>query len=169
MKKGTGVAAAVLAAASIALGASKADEPGPVALYFADLGPDELDVSGYPERQKETYKVFARVCSQCHTAARPLWSAVKDRSDWERYVRRMKARTASRSGTEILKADAEAIVEFLAYDSKVRKIDASAEFEEKRAELKERFERLAAERKRRSIEADREKARPQAPYTGTRP
>lgn len=188
MKGKTGLAAAALAAASVALGASEFDgvrsperskgedvgpvareEPRAVAMFYADLGPDELDVSAYPERQRKNYEVFTQVCSQCHSAARPLWSPVKDKGDWERYVRRMKARTANRSGTEILKADAEAIVEFLVYDSKLRKVEAAETFDKKVAELRARFERLVAERKRRGVESDRRKAKPQAPFTGTRP
>jgi hypothetical protein len=41
--------------------------------YANDLGPETIDVSGYPADLQATYKeVFQVKCARCHTAARPL-------------------------------------------------------------------------------------------------
>lgn len=129
------------------------------ARFYYDLGPAEADVSSYPQAQKDNYGVFARNCSQCHTLARPINAPIVSRKDWKRYVQRMHLKTKVSSGTAISKEDAKAIVDFLAYDSKVRKVDRKAGFAAKTAELQRLFEDVKKERGRLQAEEDRKKAR----------
>ncbi len=129
------------------------------ARFYYDLGPAEIDVSGYPKKERERYSVFSRACSQCHTLARPINSPIVARKDWKRYVERMHLRTKVKAGASISKGDAREIVDFLAYDSQVRKAQGKAAFESKSQELRALFEKVQAERSRRRAEEDKRKAR----------
>lgn len=40
--------------------------------YPNDLGPETVDISGYPKDVQEGYKIFQAECTVCHSAARPL-------------------------------------------------------------------------------------------------
>ncbi|MBI4386560.1 MAG: cytochrome c [Elusimicrobia bacterium] len=107
--------------------------------YYYDLGSSTVDVSGYPERQKENYRFFLAVCGSCHTTARPLNAPYADRDDWRRYVRRMHFKMKGR-GIQLDKADEDRLVDFLSYDSRARKMDKREAFEEQQKSLKELFE-----------------------------
>ena len=111
-------------------------------LYPNDMGPDEIDVSGYPKEMRDKYKVFKFKCAACHTIARPINSQFAELSEaetaelkkqdpkaladerllmsdaglWNRYVKRMMAKPGCPVGK-----DGKAIWEFLVYDSKARK------------------------------------------------
>ncbi|MBI4056619.1 MAG: hypothetical protein HY399_03630 [Elusimicrobia bacterium] len=137
------------------------------AQFYYDLGPSEIDVSGYPKDQQENYKVFKRTCSQCHTLARPVNNPLIQRADWDLYVSRMHVRTKVRPGTSISRKDARRVLNFLTYDSKMRKIDHKADFEAKTKELLKLFEEVKKERLRMQIEQDKKKIKESAPYTGT--
>jgi hypothetical protein len=115
--------------------------------YPNDLGPAEIDVSGYPKEMRQSYRVFAFKCSACHTIARPINSqfleltpeelaaAKKDDPDlfkdnkvvmaeekiWSRYVKRMMLKPGCPVGK-----DAKTIYEFLVYDAKIRKMGPNA-------------------------------------------
>jgi hypothetical protein len=104
-----------------------------------DLGPDSIDVSGYPADMKKKYETFKQ-CAQCHTLARPINSQMHDRESWRRYVKRM----MSKPGCEI--KDGKAIFEFLTYDSEVRKIKRKAEFKAHRLKLLKEFKAKFPER-----------------------
>lgn len=56
--------------------------------FAADKGPENLDVSAYPDEIKEAYKVFSSKCSKCHTLARPINTDMTVDS-WKMYVKRM--------------------------------------------------------------------------------
>lgn len=116
-------------------------------LYPNDMGPDEIDVSGYPKEMRDKYKTFKFKCAACHTIARPINSQflelskteieelkksdpkaladervlMADEGMWNRYVKRMMAKPGCPVGK-----DGKAIWEFLVYDSKVRKTGANA-------------------------------------------
>ncbi|OGS04726.1 MAG: hypothetical protein A3G41_00340 [Elusimicrobia bacterium RIFCSPLOWO2_12_FULL_59_9] len=81
-----------------------------------DGGPDSIDVSNYPQEQQANYKTFAKKCSKCHTLARPI-NAPYGAQEWEPYVGKM--RKKKRSGLDAKSAGK--IIEFLKYDSSVRK------------------------------------------------
>jgi len=156
--------------------AQPSEPPGPrftkdqlEARFYYDLGSSELDVSNYPKAQQANYEVFKKTCSQCHTLARPINSPLVEKKDWERYVRRMRQRTQVRPGTAISKQDAKVIVDFLAYDARVRKVEKKAEFEARTKELQALFEEVQKERARLKSEEDRKKVKQAAPYTGTKP
>ncbi|MBI4376563.1 MAG: hypothetical protein HY549_08950 [Elusimicrobia bacterium] len=117
-------------------------------LYPNDMGPAEVDVSGYPKPIREGYKLMAFKCAACHTAARPINSQFlelsaeeeaafkKENPDihkdtrlvhiedkiWNRYVKRMMAKP----GCPVKGDDGKKIWEFLVYDSKARKTGANA-------------------------------------------
>src|SRR5208282_2996823 len=76
------------------------------ARFYYDLGPAEVDVSSYPKKQQENYRVFAETCFQCHTLARPINSPIVERKDWRRYVQRMHGKTKIVAGTQISERDA---------------------------------------------------------------
>jgi hypothetical protein len=165
------VAAAVLAGLlfeGARAGESFTDEQLKARFYY-DLGPAEADVSTYPKEQQENYGVFARSCSQCHTLARPLNSPIVSRKDWKRYVLRMHLRTKVAPGTAFRKEDAQAVVDFLTYDSVARKVQGKAAFDAQTASLKNLFGRVQKERSRRQIEDDEKKANPGGVPNGGQP
>lgn len=140
------------------------------ARFHYDLGPAEVDVSSYPKKQQQNYQVFKRTCSQCHSLARPINSPLAKREDWGRYVRRMHLHTKVRAGTQISKEEAGAIVDFLAYDSKRRKLDQKPDFEARDLELRALFEEVKKERMRIQVEEDKSKVKPMPPAgAGERP
>ncbi len=129
--------------------------------YPNDMGPAEIDVSGYPKEMRQNYRVFAFKCAACHTIARPINSqfleltpeeqaaAKKEDPDlfkdsklvmpedkiWSRYVKRMMAKPGCPVGK-----DGKIIYEFLTYDSKLRKTGANAKaWREHRAHLIHEF------------------------------
>src|ERR1035437_3764784 len=55
----------------------------PNTLYYADLGPDTIDVSDYPAQQKYNYARFEEECARCHTLARAINSPVESRLYWQ--------------------------------------------------------------------------------------
>jgi len=128
------------------------------ARFYYDLGPGEVDVSSYPKRQQANYEIFKKTCSQCHTLARPINSPIVSRSDWKRYVQRMHLHTEVRAGKHVEREEARAIIDFLAYDSQVRKVRHKAAFDAKTKELKSLFEDTQKERLRLQMEEDRKKA-----------
>ncbi|MEE8424187.1 MAG: hypothetical protein V3S11_00075 [Elusimicrobiota bacterium] len=140
------------------------------ALYYNDLGPASVDVSGYPKVQQKNYKLFLRICGQCHSPARAIHSPVVRREDWKRYIRRMHERGESAGWLGSVPKDSyRKLVDFLAYDSNVRKVDRKAEFEKLAGELKSLFARVQAEKRRLGLKSDREHVRPAPPYVGDKP
>lgn len=138
------------------------------AMFYYDLGPEEIDVSSYPEKQRENFAVFAKTCSQCHTLARPINVPIVEKKDWDRYINRMHQRAKVRKA-KIPKQEVAAILDFLIYDSQVRKADGKASFEKRTEELKQLFEEVKKERARLQLEEDKGKTLPAAPYTGEKP
>jgi mono/diheme cytochrome c family protein len=139
------------------------------AQFYYDLGPDTIDVSGYPKAQQDAYAVFQKTCSQCHTLARPINAPYVTSRDWQRYILRMHEKTKSRPGTVISKEDAKVIVDFLVSDAKVRKVSHKKAFNLETAKLKALFEDVKAERSRRQVTTDEGKVKQTAPYIGTKP
>lgn len=136
------------------------------ARFSYDLGPDEVNVTSYPKAQRDNYEVFAKTCSQCHTLARAINSPLVSREDWRRFIKRMYAKTKMRSGAEIGSKDAKAAIEFLAYDSQIRKVKGKAAFEARARELNLLFLKARSERSRVQIESDKKKIQEPAPYMG---
>ncbi len=136
------------------------------ARFYYDLGPKEVDVASYPKEQQENYRLFTETCSQCHTPARALNSPLVSREDWRRFIRRMHQRAKANAGTNIDQAAAKAAIDFLAYDSTIRKVNDKAGFAAKTQELKTLFAEVRRERARIQVEADRKKRQEPAPYTG---
>ena len=124
-----------------------------------DLGSDEVDVSAYPKAQQENYKVFSAVCSRCHTPARPINSPLVTRADWRRFIERMHVRSKIQSDKTFTKEEAKTVVEFLAYDSDIRKIKHKAAFDAETERLKKLFVDVRAERSRLQTESDERKAK----------
>jgi hypothetical protein len=103
--------------------------------YANDLGPETVNVSGYPAQAKAGYEAFKLKCTQCHSAARPLnaqfidgegsnadkWVAHYEKGVWKRFTKRMMAKP----GCEITKEEARDIVFFLVHDSNARKRSAA--------------------------------------------
>lgn len=140
------------------------------AQFPADLGPAELDVSAYPARIQEGYTVFAKVCSQCHTPARALYAPVTTRADWDKHVSRMHQKTLVYGWwTAFQKEDAKRVLDFLAYDSQVRKVDAKASFAETTAALEALFLEVRREKDRVARAEDARSVKPAAPYVGAKP
>lgn len=110
----------------------------PAARFYSDLGPAAVDVSGYPRKQQESYKLFLAVCGACHGTARPLNSPYVGADSWKRFVRRMHVKMESRA---ILPSaeDERRILDFLVYDSQVRKLDKGVEFQAQQEKLRKRF------------------------------
>lgn len=115
---------------------------GPPARFYYDLGPAAVDVSAYPSSYQQGYKLFSAVCATCHSTARALNAPYAEADTWKRYVRRMHVKMESRSALPAPQEEA-LILEFLIYDSKVRKLDKSEEFQAQQEKLKTRFEEAA--------------------------
>jgi len=109
------------------------------ALYPSDLGDETVDVSGYPLRIQADYLVYQRVCSKCHTLARSNDAPHVGRAWWRFYLMGMRARSAWR-GAPLPREEARAILDFLDYDSLVRKQDRRQEFEQISSELEHYFD-----------------------------
>ncbi len=138
------------------------------ARYYYDLGPKAADVTSYPKEQQENYQIFAKTCSQCHTSARALNSPLVSREDWRRFIKRMHARAKMRAGAAINREAAQAAIDFLAYDSQVRKVKDKAGFAARTSELKILFAEVLRERARIQLEEDKKKVQEPAPYTGVK-
>jgi len=113
-----GVAALALAGAVGARGGeAPADADSAARIAEFDKGSATINVSGYPDKLQEDYRVFSRKCSQCHKLSRPINSDYVLPEQWSRYIKRM----MYKPGSNISRADAKKIYDFLVYDSSVRK------------------------------------------------
>lgn len=133
------------------------DEPGRQAresLYYTDLGPSVIDVSGYPAQQKYNYSVYADVCSRCHTLARSANLPVVSRGFWSYYLLKMRSRSWFKD-MPLTKDERAAILDFLEYDSRARKVERGKEFEALTAELERRFAPILEERLQRLQQSPR--------------
>lgn len=150
---------------------AKKDSPQPAAAQTAkypyDLGNATVDVSAYPPEIQKNYKTFLAVCSSCHTAARPLNAPLINADDWHRYVRRMHNRMDSR-GVNLEAKTAKQVVDFLVYDSKIRKIDGKAAFEAEQKRLQELFEEVTREREKMIAEETLKLPKKELPYMGVK-
>ena len=109
------------------------------ALYPSDLGYETVDVSGYPLRIQADYRVYERICSKCHTLARANYAPHVSRAWWRFYLIGMRARSTWK-GAPLTAEESRAILDFLDYDSQVRKLDRRQEFEQVSAELEHYFD-----------------------------
>ena len=112
----------------------------PDTAYYADLGPATIDVATYPPEQQARYRIFLRVCGDCHTAARAINSPTQSRTYWRFHLARMSLHARTGDGGPLPAAESAAILDFLDYDSRVRKIERRAEFERLTEELQRRFD-----------------------------
>lgn len=119
------------------------------ALYYSDLGPDAVDVSNYPTQQKHNYAIYAEVCSRCHGLARSINAPAVSRRYWEFYMLGMRGLTRLSKQPRITKEEREAILDFLDYDSKERKVEGRKEFDDLTEELKRRHQGIVEERLKR--------------------
>ena len=84
----------------------------------AEQGPATIDVSKYPQKIQDIYTdIFSQKCMQCHRLSRPINSDFALPSEWESYVKLM----SHKPGSGINNGEARQIVDFLIYDSSVRK------------------------------------------------
>jgi hypothetical protein len=84
----------------------------------AEQGPSTIDVSKYPQKIQDIYtENFSQKCMQCHRLSRPINSDFALPSEWEAYVKKM----THKSGSNINNGEARKIIDFLIYDSSVRK------------------------------------------------
>lgn len=136
--------------------------------FAGDLGPSEIDVSGYPDRMQRIYRQnFQKNCAVCHSPARALNSEFLELNDselaklkrahpdllaapaviradkdiWKRYIKRMKMRPPCCGVCPVMThEESKEIWEFLVYDSKARKTGKRAdEWQKHRRALLQRF------------------------------
>lgn len=112
----------------------------PPTLYYADLGLDTIDVSDYPTQQKFNYRYFRVQCGRCHTLARAVNSPAQSRSYWHFHLIRMSLRSRLKHEGPIPADQVKALLDFLEYDDRVRKVQDKKRFEAQTEELKSRFE-----------------------------
>ena len=168
--KGASISIAVALALGAALCAAETFSPNQLkARSYADLGPETIDVSGYPAPMREKYAVFSKTCTQCHSLARSINAPFVTRADWKRYVARMHMDTQVKEGTVITSAEAAAIIDFLVYDAKVRKVQGKTAFDAQTAALKAEYKQVKAERLRLQIKSDDKHIQNSAPDTGAEP
>ena len=83
-----------------------------------EQGPSTIDVANYPQKIQDIYTdVFSQKCMQCHRLSRPINSDYALPSEWESYVKLM----MHKPGSNINNGEARKIIEFLIYDSSIRK------------------------------------------------
>ena len=83
-----------------------------------EAGPATIDVSAYPKAGQDSYRLFTEKCAQCHHLNHTINSdhhALPD--EWNGIVTRM----WHKPGSNINNTEAKQIIEFLTYDSSVRK------------------------------------------------
>jgi hypothetical protein len=107
-----------------------------------DKGPATINVSGYPDKMKDYYRIFSQKCSQCHRLSRPINSDYVLPEQWSRYIKRM----MYKPGSNIGRSEAKKIYDFLVYDSSVRKKKA----------LDEKLKTLAPEERKEQEKAIKE-------------
>lgn len=107
--------AARSAAAAPAAPVAPADTTAEFRVFEADLGPAWIDVAAYPPEQQKSYALFSQRCCKCHTLARPINSTLQP-DQWDAYVSRM----SRKPGSGISPRDAEAIRDFLVFDTSRR-------------------------------------------------
>ena len=112
----------------------------PQTLYYADLGPDAIDVSAYPIQQRYNYGIFQRQCSRCHTLARAVNSPVQSRAYWSFHLVRMSVHSRIKHAGPIPAGEMKAVLDFLEHDARVRKVEDKNRFEELTRTLKRRFD-----------------------------
>lgn len=140
------------------------------ARYYYDLGADTVDVADYPAVERDNYEIFTTVCSQCHTLARAINAPLTSREEWDRYVTRMHKRTLVHEWwTRFAKEDAKRILDFLEYDSRVRKIDDGKVFARETESLKVLFQEVQREKSRLQMSRDRENVKPYPHFAGDKP
>lgn len=132
-----------------------------------DLGSAKVDVSRYPPKIQEGYKDFLSVCSSCHTTARPLNAPYRTAYDWGRYVHRMRVKIENRCAI-LDDALGKQIVDFLVYDSKVRKIGRKNEFQTEQEKLKNLYAEVSKEQERLVLKETLEKPKKETPYVGVK-
>jgi cytochrome c5 len=132
------VFAAVIESTSTPTAAAEASAKRGEVMFYSDLGPDRIDVSAYPSEQRQNYAVYARACSRCHGLARSINAPYTSRGWWEFYMTgmRMRGRVA---GRPFSREEITAVLDFLDYDSRVRKVEHADSFDRSTAELKRRF------------------------------
>ena len=94
--------------------ALRAPRAGPKT-YPADKGPNFIDVTAYPAKMQQAYKLFTNKCSRCHTVARPI-NATFMPEEWRKYVYKM----MRKPGSGLTPKTAEEIIRFLIYDAQHR-------------------------------------------------
>ena len=124
-----------------------------LALLSYDLGPATIDVSSYPPAYKETYDLFMRKCSLCHTPARAINFPTVTKEDWTRFLMTMHGRA---KGTLLETDQAQRLADFLAYDSAQRKLKDPEAFARLQEQLDGRFDAVKRERSRRAAENGKE-------------
>jgi hypothetical protein len=127
--------------------ATSSEDRERTALFYSDLGAETIDVSSYPQEQRENYAVYARACSRCHTLARSINAPLASRGWWEFYVLGMRLRS-DRADRPLSKEEVKAVLDFLEYDSRARKVERADEFAKRTDELKRRFDAVVAGRLR---------------------
>jgi hypothetical protein len=146
------VSAVILTACAVGPRPASAPAARAEPLYWADLGPAELDVAGYPTEKRRDYAVYASVCSRCHTLARSLNAPAAGRGRWEAYMMGMRLIGKAGGAPPITAEERRAILDFLEYDSKARKA-GNARFSAQSAELKRRFDPILRRRMQRLQES----------------
>ncbi|OGR87721.1 MAG: hypothetical protein A3A86_03215 [Elusimicrobia bacterium RIFCSPLOWO2_01_FULL_60_11] len=154
---------------------SGASDPAPskftqeqlAAKFPNDLGPSTVDVSAYPQKIQEEYKDFISVCGSCHATARPLNAPYKTAYDWGRFVHRMHIKIENK-GAVLDDELGKRIVDFLVYDSKVRKIGREKEFQAEQEKLKALYAEVAKEQERLVLKDTLESPKKETPYVGVK-
>lgn len=111
-----------------------------------EAGPATIDVSAYPKAGQDSYLLFTEKCAQCHNLEHIINSdhhALPD--EWKGIVNRM----WRKPGSNINNTETKQIVEFLTYDSSVRRKTAVDEMLAKATPK----ERKAAEDKIKEVHA----------------
>jgi hypothetical protein len=120
-------------------------------LYYADVGPEEIDVSSYPPERREQYNLTKRVCSRCHNMARTWNSSTMSRDEWSYYILRMRLRGNITKGESYSRAEGLQIVDFLTYDAKMRKLSDLDAFEKQDRALRHKFRKIRSEHLKKNI------------------
>lgn len=117
------VVAIVLAGSVCVVGAAGRESSANLVNAKKEKALEKINVSKYPADMKSKYKLFSKKCGTCHALSVAINTDYVTQEEWEPILNDMIAV----SGSLISAEDAKQILEFVVYDSQVRKKSSTTE------------------------------------------
>lgn len=114
------LAAIALAGSVCVVGAAGRESSANVLIAKKEKALEKINVSKYPDDMKSKYKLFTKKCGTCHALSVAINTDYVTQEEWEPVLNDMIAV----SGTLINADEAKQLLDFVVYDSQVRKKSA---------------------------------------------